>query len=77
MAMTAADRIELKDNYVSLTQYKEDKTATDARIQCVEKKQSETDVAFAKISTQTAIIMWFLAIIVGGVATLVIKQFWG
>ena len=41
MAMTAADKLELQKQFVSLDDYEKDKTVTNSRLDCIEKNQAK------------------------------------
>ena len=77
MAMTAADKLELQKQFVSLDDYEKDKTVTNSRLDCIEKNQAKNDLVVVRIDTQLKIIMWICS--VSGVALIgiLVKQLWG
>lgn len=76
MAMTAADRLELQKSFVSLDDYEKDKTATNNRIDCVEKNQTKNDLVVVRIDTQLKIIMWLCSVSGAALIGILVKQLW-
>ena len=77
MAMTAADRLELQKSFVGLDDYENDKAATNARIECVEKSQTKNDLVVVRIDTQLKIIMWICSVTGAALIGILIKQLFG
>ena len=77
MAMTAADKLELQKQFVSLDDYEKDKTVTNSRLDCIEKNQAKNDLVVVRIDTQLKLILWISSAIGLAVIALVIRQFWG
>lgn len=77
MAMTAADRLELQKSFVGLDDYENDKAATNARIECVEKSQTKNDLVVVRIDTQLKIIMWICSVTGVALIGILIKQLFG
>jgi hypothetical protein len=77
MAMTAADKLELQKQFVSLDDYEKDKNAINARVDCVEKSQVKNDLVVVRIDTQLKLILWLLSAIGIAIIALVVRQFWG
>ena len=77
MAMTAADKLELQQKFVSLDDYEKDKNAINARVDCVEKSQVKNDLVVVRIDTQLKLILWLLSAIGIAIIALVVRQFWG
>lgn len=76
MAMTAADRIELQKQYVSLDDYVNDKKKTDERLDKVEKCTEENNLTLVEIKTQLRLVLGVLSAVGLAVLSLVVKQFW-
>lgn len=77
MAMTAADRLELQKSFVGLDDYENDKAATNARIDCIEKSQTKNDLVVVRIDTQLKIIMWICSVSGAALVGILIKQLFG
>lgn len=77
MAMTAADRLELQKSFVGLDDYENDKAATNARIDCIEKGQTKNDLVVVRIDTQLKIIMWICSVTGAALIGILIKQLFG
>ena len=77
MAMTAADRLELQKQFVSLDDYEKDKTAIGNRLDCVEKSQAKNDLVVVRIDTQLKIIMWICSVSGAALIGILVKQLWG
>lgn len=77
MAMTAADKLELQKQFVTLDDYEKDQKKVDERITCVEKSQQENDLVVVRIDTQLKLILWVLATVGAAVIALVIRTFAG
>ena len=77
MAMTAADRLELQKSFVGLDDYENDKAATNARIDCIEKSQTKNDLVVVRIDTQLKIIMWICSVTGVALIGILIKQLFG
>ena len=77
MAMTAADRLELQKSFVGLDDYENDKAATNARIDCIEKSQTKNDLVVVRIDTQLKIIMWICSVTGAALIGILIKQLFG
>lgn len=77
MAMTAADRLELQKSFVGLDDYENDKAATNARIDCIEKSQTKNDLVVVRIDTQLKIIMWICSVTGAALVGILIKQLFG
>jgi hypothetical protein len=76
MAMTAADKLELQKQFVSLDDYEKDKTVTNSRLDCVEKSQTKNDLVVVRIDTQLKIIMWLCSVSGAALIGILIKQLW-
>jgi hypothetical protein len=77
MAMTAADKLELQKQFVSLDDYEKDKTVTNSRLDCVEKSQTKNDLVVVRIDTQLKIIMWLCSVSGAALIGILVKQLWG
>jgi len=77
MAMTAADKLELQKQFVSLDDYEKDKTVTISRLDCVEKSQAKNDLVVVRIDTQLKIIMWICSVSGAALIGILVKQLWG
>ena len=77
MAMTAADRLELQKQFVSLDDYEKDKTVTNSRLDCIEKNQAKCDLVVVRIDTQLKIIMWICSVSGAALIGILVKQLWG
>lgn len=77
MAMTAADKLELQKQFVSLDDYEKDKTVTNSRLDCVEKSQAKNDLVVVRIDTQLKIIMWICSVSGAALIGILVKQLWG
>ena len=77
MAMTAADRLELQKQFVSLDDYEKDKTVTNSRLDCIEKNQTKNDLVVVRIDTQLKIIMWICSVSGAALIGILVKQLWG
>ena len=77
MAMTAADRLELQKQFVSLDDYEKDKTVTNSRLDCIEKNQAKNDLVVVRIDTQLKIIMWICSVSGAALIGILVKQLWG
>ena len=77
MAMTAADKLELQKQFVSLDDYEKDKTVTNSRLDCVEKSQARNDLVVVRIDTQLKIIMWICSVSGAALIGILVKQLWG
>ena len=77
MAMTAADRLELQKSFVGIDDYENDKAATNARIDCIEKSQTKNDLVVVRIDTQLKIIMWICSVTGAALIGILIKQLFG
>ena len=76
MAMTAADKLELQKQFVSLDDYEKDKTVTNSRLDCIEKNQAKNDLVVVRIDTQLKIIMWICSVSGAALIGILIKQLW-
>ena len=76
MAMTAADKLELQQKFVSLDDYEKDKTSITNRLDCVEKSQTKNDLVVVRIDTQLKIIMWICSVSGAALIGILIKQLW-
>ena len=76
MAMTAADKLELQKQFVSLDDYEKDKTVTNSRLDCVEKNQTKNDLVVVRIDTQLKIIMWICSVSGAALIGILVKQLW-
>jgi hypothetical protein len=76
MAMTAADKLELQKQFVSLDDYEKDKTVTNSRLDCVEKSQTKNDLVVVRIDTQLKIIMWLCSVSGAALIGILVKQLW-
>jgi len=77
MAMTAADKLELQKQFVSLDDYENDKAVTNSRLDCVEKSQARNDLVVVRIDTQLKIIMWICSVSGAALIGILVKQLWG
>ena len=77
MAMTAADKLELQKQLVSLDDYEKDKTVTNSRLDCIEKNQAKNDLVVVRIDTQLKIIMWICSVSGAALIGILVKQLWG
>ena len=77
MAMTAADKLELQKQFVSLGDYEKDKTVTNSRLDCIEKNQAKNDLVVVRIDTQLKIIMWICSVSGAALIGILVKQLWG
>lgn len=77
MAMTAEDKLELQKSFVGLDDYENDKAATNARIDCIEKSQTKNDLVVVRIDTQLKIIMWICSVTGVALIGILIKQLFG
>lgn len=77
MAMTAADKLELQKQFVSLDDYEKDKTVTNSRLDCIEKNQAKNDLVVVRIDTQLKIIMWICSVSGAALIGILVKQLWG
>ena len=77
MAMTAADKLELQKQFVSLNDYEKDKTVTNSRLDCIEKNQAKCDLVVVRIDTQLKIIMWICSVSGAALIGILVKQLWG
>ena len=77
MAMTAADRIELQKQYLSLDDYVKDRDGLVKRIDKVEACNDANKMALVKIETQLKLVLGVLSAVGLAVLSLVVKQFWG
>ena len=77
MAMTAADKLELQKQFVSLDDYEKDKTITNSRLDCIEKNQTKNDLVVVRIDTQLKIIMWICSVSGAALIGILVKQLWG
>ena len=76
MAMTAADKLELQKQFVSLDDYEKDKTVTNSRLDCIEKNQAKNDLVVVRIDTQLKIIMWICSVSGAALIGILVKQLW-
>ena len=76
MAMTAEDRLELQQKFVSLDDYEKDKTVTNSRLDCIEKNQAKNDLVVVRIDTQLKIIMWICSVSGAALIGILVKQLW-
>ena len=77
MAMTAADKLELQKQFVSLDDYVNDKKKIDERLDKVEKCNEANDLTLVEIKTQLRLVLGVLSAVGLAVLSLVIRQFWG
>lgn len=76
MAMTAADKLELQKQFVTLDDYEKDKDATEKRLCEVEKCNEANNLTLVEIKTQLRIVLGVLSAVGLAVLSLVVKQFW-
>ena len=76
MAMTAADKLELQKQFVSLDDYEKDKTVTNSRLDCIEKNQAKNGLVVVRIDTQLKIIMWICSVSGAALIGILVKQLW-
>ena len=74
MAMTAADKLELQKQFVTLDDYEKDKTVTNSRLDCIEKNQAKNDLVVVRIDTQLKIIMWICSVSGAALIGILVKQ---
>ena len=77
MAMTAADKLELQKQFVSLDDYEKDKTVNNSRFDCIDKNQAKNDLVVVRIDTQLKIIMWICSVSWAALIGIPVKQLWG
>lgn len=76
MAMTAADKLELQKEFVTLDDYVNDKKKIDERLDKVEKCNEANNITLVEIKTQLRIVLGVLSAVGLAVLSLVVKQFW-
>lgn len=76
MAMTAADRLELQKQFVTLDDYVKDKSECDKRLKKVEECTEANNLTLVEIKTQLRLVLGVLSAVGLAVLSLVVKQFW-